>query len=509
MSFNSIDYILLLAATLILYYVLPHKFRNWLLLLSSLAFYAAYSLKLTLFLLVMILITYYFALDIEKSKEADSDQRSKKLLKIGLIICIGILAFYKYSDFILDTFSGFAGNSKVKHLNLIAPLGISFIVFSLVSYLIDVYRGKIHAEHNLLKYALFVAFFPKVVQGPIVRAGDLIPQFDEVHTFDRKAARAGFIMILYGLFSKLVVADAAAVAVNQIYASPSDYSGAALTLGTVLFALQIYCDFAGYSLIAIGSAKLLGFRIDRNFQQPYCSRSVGEFWRRWHMSLNTWLRDYLYIPLGGSRCSKNRRSFNLLVTFGLSGLWHGADWGYIIWGLLNGVYVDVEGRIKSWAKKRNEAEQQVPGTPVKHSDPDILDRIIHMASVLLTFCLVSFSWIFFRAQKLSKASLIIRRMFGSFNYSGFIGYIHEQIAKGAGTSLYGLDVMYGWPKLLVGLVIVIAVDVLAQKNDIPERVANGKLALRWFVYIALIMSILVCGVYGFGYDASAFIYAGF
>jgi alginate O-acetyltransferase complex protein AlgI len=320
---------LLFAGTLILYFLLPQKLRNPLLLVASYVFYAAYSLGLTLFLVVMTLITYVLGLEIGRCREA-RPKTAKAWMIVGVIISLGTLAFYKYFNFLSDTLAGLSGAKNAAHLALLVPLGISFVVFTLVSYLVDVYRGKIPAERNLLKYALFVSFFPKVVQGPIEKAGDILPQFDEKHSFDLVRFREGMLMVLYGLFMKMVVADTAGIAVDTVYNSLSEYSGAAILVATLLFTLQIYCDFAGYSLVAIGSARVLGFTFKQNFRQPYLSLSVAEFWRRWHISLGAFFRDYVYIPLGGNR---RHQILNLAAVWFLTGLWHGSSWNFILWGI--------------------------------------------------------------------------------------------------------------------------------------------------------------------------------
>lgn len=504
MAFNTLDFLLLFTLTAFLYYILPHKLRNPLLLLASYVFYAAYNLALTLFLLLCTLFTYFIGLQVDRQ---DDPERRKSWAAAGVVIDLGALAFYKYFNFLLGTFSKAAG-AKAFTLDLIVPLGISFIIFQVVSYIIDVYRRKMSAEKSLFKFSLYVAFFPKLVQGPIERAADIIPQFEEVHSFNDTEFREGLVMFLYGLFMKMVVADRAAVVVNKIYGSLSSYSGAAIAFASALFAFQIYCDFAGYSYTAIGAAKILGFRLKQNFRQPYMSLSVSEFWRRWHISLNNWLRDYLYIPLGGSRCSPARRNCNLLVTFGLSGLWHGADWGYVIWGLLNAVYMVIGGKIKALSSKLHKKSSTDASEPAREKSKYSV-FLIRQLKRIFNFCLITFSWIFFRAQTLPVAFKAISRIFTKFNFIPFIDYVKDQFAKGAGTSLYGLDVVHGFPLLLVMLLFVIIIDFTADKHDIPNRVANGSVLLRWPVYLFLIFAILIFGVYGYGYSAGAFIYAGF
>ena len=506
MAFNTLDFMLLLAITLILYFVLPHRLRNPLLLIASYVFYAAYSLPLTLFLIVMTLITYFLALEIQRRHNDNEEKTTKYLMAVGVVICLGVLAFFKYFNFASGMAGRVLGIEKPVRLNLIAPLGISFVVFTLVSYIVDVYRGTVPAEKNLLKYALFISFFPKVVQGPIEKAGDIIPQFDQRHSFDLMRFREGMLMILYGLFMKMVVADTACIAVDTIYGDILSYSGASLLLATLLFTFQIYCDFAGYSYIAIGAARVMGFDFRQNFRQPYLSLSVAEFWRRWHMSLNRWLIDYLYIPLGGSRCSRLRKDYNTLVTFGLSGLWHGAGFGYIMWGLVNGLYVIIESRCHDLVLKirTNRSPSIMKQHPVA-----IFTALKRFFRGAVTFALIVFSWVFFRAQSMSTSLEVLHRIFREFNFNAFCSYISGQLVNEEGATLFGLDVSVSIPAFLICLLVVIVVDLIANKHNLVHAIASGHRAVRWTICFLLIFSVLILGVYGFGYNAGAFIYAGF
>ena len=505
MSFNTLDFMLLFGATFCLYYLLPQKMRNPLLLAASYVFYAAFDLGLTLYLVTITLFTYFVAAKIHQNKASDMDTAAKRWMVFGVAADLGVLAFYKYFNFASETIANILNVDVVRH-NWLVPFGISFITFSTISYMVDIHRGKYAAEKNLLKYALYVSFFPKIGQGPILRANDILPQFDEKHKFDIMRYREGMIMVLYGLFMKMVVADTAAIVVDQIYGNLKEYSGAAIALATVLFSIQLYCDFAGYSYTAIGAAKVLGFDFKDNFRQPYLSSSVGEFWRRWHISLNTWLRDYIYIPMGGSRCSRARKNLNTLTTFVFSGLWHGADWGYVIWGLLNGVYVIGESSVKDFFSKyrivRTDGQEQIAPSPYVLFVKKVLSHVI-------TLVLIAFAWIFFRARKLSVAFTAISRIFRNFNLTGFVEYVAEKLAAGAGTTLFGLDVVYQIPALVTGTMIVIAVDLIGSKRSCAKSLAEGPRALRWAVCYGLILAMLIFGVYGYGYSAGSFIYAAF
>ena len=499
MTFNTIEFLAFFGLFIVLYYVLPVKARNPLLLVGSYLFYAYYSPILVTFLVAITLVNYACALLLERYEPGSRGRRT--VLVAGLVLDIGVLAFYKYFNFfsaILHQISGRSGSAFT--LKLLVPLGISFIIFSVASYLVDVYRGTIAAERRVLRFALYVAFFPKVVQGPIERAEHFLPQLDEEHRFESEKYRTGMLMFLFGLFMKMVVADYAAMIVDAVYANLDGYTGAAVALAAAMFSLQIYLDFAGYSLMAIGAARILGFDLKRNFQQPYLAATPAAFWRRWHISLTTWLRDYLYIPLGGSRCSKLRKYYNTLVTFGLSGLWHGADWGFVIWGLANGAVVAVEGDIRKLGKKKDgeRAEKTKPG-PIRS-----------LLLGIMSFIILTVTWVFFRAQKLSVSLHVFKRIFRAFHLRASLKALGAQLAAGKEGVVCGLDVAWGWPILLAGLAIVAAVDIAMQKTDLPRRLASDKLTwLRWIVYILLICAVVIFGVYGYGYEAAGFIYADF
>lgn len=489
MTFTTLDYLLFLPVVVILYYLLPHKFRNPLLLVGSYYFYACYNLPLVLYLLLVTIVTYCIGRKIGSSESTTK----KRWVVLGILLMALSLVVYKYTDFIIGIFS-----KESAGFDLLAPLGVSFITFSAISYLADVHKGVIAAERNLFHFSLFMSFFPKVVQGPIVKYKDLSDQFMQRHDWDSHNFRTGIIQVIYGLFMKMVIADRLAVAVNTVYNSADKYSGFVLTLATALFALQIYFDFAGYSLTAIGSARLLGFHLADNFQQPYLSSSVGEFWRRWHISLNKWLTDYIYIPLGGSRCSHLRRDVNLLVTFGISGLWHGANWGYLIWGLLNGAYIVIEKRIQ---------EARTPAPKVKGKKTLPPKKRYPLLGQIITFILVSFSWIFFRAQTLSASATVVSRIFTRFNLSGGLRWAIEQFSA-EDPSYLGLT-PYSWIVLIVALLVNWVVDVAVQKHQLVDKFSQAKLPIRWIIYLVLLFSIILFGMYGYGYSAASFIYAAF
>lgn len=494
MQFNTLVFMLFFIITALLYFVSPKKAKNWILLTASYVFYGLANAKILIYLLLCTLVTYGFGLLIEENKGKD---KAKLFVTIAIILDIGVLAFFKYTDFaisIIGRFTSlFGANPEEKTLGLIAPLGISFITFQTVSYMIDVNRGKTPVCRSLLKYALYVAFFPIVIQGPISKAGDIIPQFDEEHKYDSDRVKEGIILFLFGLFMKMVIADRAALTVDHVFADLNNYSGAAILFSTILFALQLYADFAGYSLMAIGSAKILGFNVKRNFRQPYFSKSPAEFWRRWHISLNTWLKDYLYIPLGGSRCSKTRQYFNVMATFTLSGLWHGANVGYVLWGFINGIFVVIDNIIHKGKAKAKKAGNAVVG----------------FLKALFNSILLLFTWVFFRARYFSLSMLAFKRMFTAFNCRPFLSAAKHMLLKRGESTLLGMTFTQ-YMILFAGFIVLWVADYLTSRNDnMAERIAKGNTLLRWLVVCFLLMSVICFGIYGFGYNAAAFVYTQF
>ncbi|MCQ2470551.1 MAG: MBOAT family protein [Clostridia bacterium] len=486
MAFNTIEFLLFFFVFFALYYIFPQKARNVLLLAGSLFFYATNSLPLSLYIILAIISTYILGLLIQKNSQ--SKKACNALLSVGVVALVAALAVFKYTNFFIRGFNSIF-SKDVSQFNIIAPLGISFITFSAISYLVDVKREKVIAEKNILKYALFLSFFPKVMQGPIEKASDIIPQFEKEHKFQLIPAREGFVTALFGLFMKMAVADRIAIPVNEIFGSLSEQTGARIIAGVFLFAVQLYADFAGYSLIAIGSSQILGFNIKQNFRQPYFSLSVSEFWRRWHISLNTWLKDYIYIPLGGSRCSKARKYFNVMVTFLVSGFWHGADVGYIIWGGLNGAYVVGENVYRDIRKKK---------------EPAKANAFLNFLMQAKTFILVGFSWLFFRAQTAEDIALSFKQIFTNFGLKNYLDYLINLVVGKSHDALLGY--------LVTGFCtfIMIVADILITNKKISAgKIAQGNRFLRWIILYALIFMIILLGAYGFGYNASSFIYDRF
>lgn len=393
MLFNSFGYLFFMIIVFAGYWLCPHRFR-WVLLLGfSCWFYMCWEPAYILLILGVAAVSYAGALIVYKKKEKTT---RKAVFTISCILVLSLLFFFKYFNFISDNVVGilrkFSLPAQPVTLRVLLPVGISFYTFQSLSYLIDVYKQKIEPETHFGFYALYVAFFPQLVAGPIERSQDLLPQLKSKKSFQYEQAMSGILWILVGLFKKIVISNTVSKAVDLVYGNLTSYSGGVLVIATTLFAIQIYCDFSGYSDIALGSARLLGIELSHNFECPYLSNSVSEFWRRWHISLSRWLRDYIYIPLGGSRVSKARAVWNRMVTFFVSGLWHGAAWTYVIWGCLHGLYLTIETWIYQTFHLRRDGKRRI-------------------GKMMITFILVDFAWIFFRAENLSDAVYVITHLF--------------------------------------------------------------------------------------------------
>jgi alginate O-acetyltransferase complex protein AlgI len=387
-QFNSTAFFLFFPIVAVLYFALGLQARRWLLLAASLFFYAFWSVPFSLLLVLSTFVDYFAAAVISGSRR----QVVRRSALIGsLVVNLGLLGLFKYADFFTNSAYSLFGVRPWPELDLILPLGISFYTFQTISYTIDVYRGQIEARKSILDVALYVSFFPQLVAGPIIRASILIPALRVKHAVDWIRIRAGLALIIWGLLKKVLIADSMAPIVEEAYANPGEMSGLALLTATYAFAVQIYCDFSGYTDIAIGCARILGVDLPKNFDAPYLACSIREFWRRWHISLSTWLRDYLYIPLGGSRKGETRTYLNLMTTMLIGGLWHGAGWNWVVWGGLQGVLMSIERLFG------------IPETPPQRLVPGILRWLV-------TIHLVCASWVLFRAASLEDAMLIFGRM---------------------------------------------------------------------------------------------------
>lgn len=402
MSFNSVSFLIFLPITVILYWVLPQRFRWIMLLIASYIFYLSWNFWLIFLILFTTGVSYVSGLLLEKY---ESKKIKKLCLIVTLICCLGTLFFFKYFVFSVNLIFDFANlcgaDLEEFTFSLILPVGISFYTFQTLSYVIDVYKGRIKAEKHLGYYALFVVYFPQLVAGPIERPENLIPQLKEEHKIDPEDICTGLRIAAVGFFKKVVIADGVAVYVNAVYNNVSEANAVTVLVGTALFALQIYCDFSGYTDIAIGVARLMGVKLKDNFNQPYLATNIKDFWRRWHISLTSWFTDYVYIPLGGSRCKLWRWALNVMIVFLLSGLWHGASLTFVIWGAIHGVY-QIIGKLKGIAIKK---------LADKYSFK-IYDNLFTVTvKRIITFALVCFAWIFFRGNSLSDCGILIGKIF--------------------------------------------------------------------------------------------------
>jgi alginate O-acetyltransferase complex protein AlgI len=499
MVFNSLAFLLFFPFVAVVYFfmtmqiALQHKalcntLSQIFLLAASLFFYGYWNPAYLGLITISITVTWISGLLME-----GRDIRQKQLILAGsLTINLAILFFFKYYHFAVDSVHFLVRNRiDFPSFNVLLPVGISFYTFQALGYSIDVYYGRVMAERNFITYALFVTFFPQLVAGPIERTGNLLPQFKANHEFDYDRVTSGLRLAAWGMFKKVVVADRLAIYVNGVFGNPSAYPATSLALAVFFFAFQIYCDFSGYSDIAIGCARVLGFNLMVNFRQPYFSCTIAEFWRRWHISLSTWLKDYLYIPLGGNRKGEFRHGINLLITFILSGLWHGAAWHFVAWGALHGLF-QLVGR--STAQLRN-AIGLIFGLPEK-------SRIRKAIQVCITFILVCFAWVFFRANTIGDAFLIIAKLAKlpddvkgyvlELSQNGIIGTVRDMFQLGTpdgqhpiadfGLTSFGLSG--------ISIAILFINDVLLRKTLDGTIIKQKTLVLRWTGYYALILAIL-------------------
>ena len=490
MVFNSPQFLLFFPAVTLLYFLVPRGWRMGWLLLASYFFYACAHVGYTVLLLCTTAVS--FAAALLAGRRRDPLWR-RGWTAAGIVSVLALLFFFKYFNFAAQSaaalLSWLGAAGEAPRLELVLPLGISFYTFQEVGYLADVCRGRVPAERNFLRYALFTAFFPKLVSGPIERADGLLVQMREGRDgwgldvpFDFDRMRRGLLLMLWGLFLKLVLADRLALLVDTVFADYTAYNGLHLAVAAVCFSLQIYGDFGGYSAIAVGAAEVLGFRLTDNFRQPYLAVSVRDFWHRWHVSLSGWFRDYLYIPLGGSRRGKWRTRLNLMVTFLVSGLWHGASWNFVAWGGLHGLY-QVAGDLL-----RPGRERACAALRIRREAP-----VWRAVRTLFTFALVTAAWVFFRADSAGQAAGFLARAVTCFTLDP------------DGLTGLGLD----WKDLAVALAAVVTVflaDLLGRKGPVRDRVLALPLPARWAVYLLGLFAVLIFGIYGGDYDPSDFIY---
>jgi alginate O-acetyltransferase complex protein AlgI len=491
MQLTSFIFLCFFALVFVIYSLLPQKIRWIWLLTTSYLFCISVDVKFGLILFLATLVSYLCGQLIGKSENRNV---KKTYLFVGIIINAGLLFLFKYLNFFIGSLSSFLGlvgiHWNLGSVSLFLPLGISFYTFQTISYLIDIYNGVISPERNLGKYALYVAFFPKLLAGPIERGANLIPQIYHPHPFEYQRFVDGLVRIAWGFFKKLIIADRLAVIVNTVFKAPNDFYAPTLALAVLSFSFQVYIDFSAYCDIAIGTAKLLGIDLVENFNAPYFAETVTAFWRRWHISLTSWLRDYIFTPLNFA--SRRRRSkiylyFNIMIVFLVSGIWHGANWTFVIWGLLHGLYQVIEAatqKFRDAAAKRFEINRQSFG----HK----------FGKVILTFGLVTFAWIFFRANSVPDALHIIKSILTA-NGITFDG--------GWDFSILGLSTVNLWIAFFSSAIFFIF-ECVNMKHDLFKELNNQPIAFRWLVYLALIFSVIIFGFIGV-YKPESFIYAQF
>lgn len=480
MLFNSLEFFLFFPIVTILFFALPHKWRWLHLLIASCFFYMYFIPVYILILFATIIIDYIAGILIEKAEGA----RRKSFLIVSLIANIGVLAVFKYYNFFIGNIN--ATGLSLPILSIILPIGLSFHTFQAMSYTIEVYRGNYPAEKHFGIYALYVMFYPQLVAGPIERPQNVLPQFHKKKYFNYGNAVSGLCLMVWGMIKKVVIADRLALFTDPIFDHPRDYPGIVIAIAAVFFAFQIFCDFSGYSDIALGAARVMGFKLMTNFNKPYHARSISEFWKRWHISLSTWFRDYLYIPLGGNRVSLPRAYFNLFFVFLLSGFWHGANWTFIVWGALHGFYLVFALTTRNW---RQNLSSQLGLNKIAWLE--------NMLNVIIVFLLVTFAWIFFRANSLDNAFYMISKVGNVFQES-------VQIVQDRNFKLLNIDstALLTCTVLILLLEICHLVDV---KFDFGASFSHRPAYVRWAIYTTAIAFLLLFGLF----NSKSFIYFQF
>ncbi|MDO5980484.1 MBOAT family O-acyltransferase [Flavivirga spongiicola] len=466
MLFNSLEFVIFFVIVFFAYYKSYNnlKFQNALLLISSYVFYGWWDWRFLSLIIISSISDYIIGSLIDKS---NNKKQRKKFLILSLLINLGILGFFKYYNFFAESFSdfisvfGFETNPFL--LNIVLPVGISFYTFQTMSYTIDIYRDKMKANKNLLEFMTFVSFFPQLVAGPIERASHLLPQFGKKRKFDVYEFKEGAKQVLWGLFKKIVIADNCAFYANQIFENSDSYPGSVLVIGVILFAFQIYGDFSGYSDIAIGISRMMGIDLMQNFKSPYLAENIQDFWRRWHISLSTWFRDYVYIPLGGSQVDSSfRRSVNIIITFTVSGFWHGANWTFVIWGALHSLFYFIQ----TFYSKQMKTVKILPSNLVK------------TFNIIITFIAVTFAWIFFRAKSFNHAVNYISEMLSSSILANPTSHF-----KGMGSSVMPFVIV-------ISLVYLLIFEISNRDANYSFQVGHFKAPYRTLIYCSLLLLIL-------------------
>jgi D-alanyl-lipoteichoic acid acyltransferase DltB (MBOAT superfamily) len=477
MLFNSLDFAIFFPLVFVFYWIVAKNktARNVFLLVASYFFYGWWDWRFLFLIVISSLVDYVVGYQLSKTS---IHKHRKLLLGLSLLVNLGFLCYFKYTNFFIETFIDsfrlFGKTIEVSTLNIILPVGISFYTFQTLSYTIDVYRNQLKPTKDILSFFAFVAFFPQLVAGPIERASHLLPQFYRTYRFNYEMVKSGLLLMAFGLFKKMVIADRVAILVNQVYNNPSEYYGYETILATVFFAFQIYCDFSGYSDIAIGIGRTMGFDLMKNFDSPYFSKSITEFWRRWHISLSTWFRDYVYIPLGGNRKGEARTYFNLFAVFLISGLWHGAAMTFLIWGAIHGLIIMLE---KALSPLRTYTYNTLGVNRDSFSNKLVFAGI--------TFFIVCISWVFFRAKSLKDALSIITNSLAD-NYEGLYY---------GGLFKLGLDRAEFWVAI-VAIVVLLLFDLFHKKKAAIKWLSSQNMVFRYFVYVCIVFVILIFGVYG-------------
>ncbi len=508
MLFNSLHFLIFFPIVTLVYFIIPKKLRYLWLLAASYYFYMCWNAKYALLIAFSTAVTWFSGFLLGKCPPEASGKLSvqklilvrKLIVAISFFVNLSILAFFKYFDFILGNLNWILHRSGLpileKPFDFVLPVGISFYTFQALSYTVDVYRMEIEPERNILKYALFVSFFPQLVAGPIERSKNLLMQIQRMgeldirQLFDYERIAGGLQIMLWGFFQKLVIADRIAILVNTVFDSWYFYGTVELATAAAAFSIQIYCDFASYSTIAVGAAKVLGVTLMENFNTPYFACSIQDFWRRWHISLSTWLKDYLYIPLGGNRCGRLRQHFNIMLTFLVSGLWHGASWHYVVWGGMHGVF-QVVG-----AQTRAVRDRFYARTNTKTNSFSF-----RFGQAAATSVLAAFAWIFFRADSFTQACGYVKRLFTKPNLWALSDGTLYQL---------GLD-QTEMNILLSALMILLFFSIVKykRKEDLDAFLSNQCAWFRWMTVAVLFSFIFLFGIYGPGYDAAQFIYFQF
>ena len=466
MSFISLEFVLFFIIVVPIYFRLPHRWRWVWLLLASYFFYAYWNVSYIILIVFSTLVDYIAGKRIGALDPSQTAQRRRWLI-LSLAVNLGVLFTFKYynwfSGSVVDSMTALGLNVGLPQLDVLLPVGISFYTFQSMSYTIDVYRGRLQPEQHVGIFATYVALFPQLVAGPIERATNILPQIRQQYTFNAARATEGLQLILWGVFKKVAIGDRLAIYVNAVYNDVESYSGIPLITATVFFAFQIYCDFSGYSDIAIGVARLMGFDLMENFRQPYFSLSIREFWRRWHISLSTWFRDYLYIPLGGNRVPFLRNLLNLMIVFVVSGLWHGANWTFVIWGAVHGVFIVIETiAIKLTADETGKRSRvQLPV----------------MLRWGYTFGIVCLAWVFFRANTLQDSVYVINNI---FNFTVDTASITAPFADGV------LNASFDFALAIALIIILLIVDVFTTRTNLFQTFQRPNIVLRWGWYYLLL-----------------------